>query len=183
MHRYVTAAAVLGMVMTATGARATVILGTWSFEVDAWAVPNPFNPPPPVIVSATFSFDNGVPPFNNPLPAGGFIANIPLTPGAYDYSQTFDSLVIGVSGAGFFIQAQFIDVSTHLFEPSVSPILQSVIVMPSLDVQIGASSFSGSFAPIPSAVPEPSTWTMMLLGFAGLGFMAYRRKQIATLAA
>jgi hypothetical protein len=27
-----------------------------------------------------------------------------------------------------------------------------------------------------SAVPEPSTWSMMILGFAGLGFMAYRRK-------
>jgi hypothetical protein len=27
-----------------------------------------------------------------------------------------------------------------------------------------------------SAVPEPSTWAMLLLGFAGLGFMAYRRK-------
>ena len=26
-----------------------------------------------------------------------------------------------------------------------------------------------------SAVPEPSTWAMMLLGFAGVGFMAYRR--------
>lgn len=28
-----------------------------------------------------------------------------------------------------------------------------------------------------AAVPEPSTWAMMLLGFCGLGFMAYRRKQ------
>jgi len=26
------------------------------------------------------------------------------------------------------------------------------------------------------AVPEPSTWAMMLVGFAGVGFMAYRRK-------
>jgi hypothetical protein len=26
-----------------------------------------------------------------------------------------------------------------------------------------------------SAVPEPSTWAMMLLGFAGIGFLAYRR--------
>jgi hypothetical protein len=26
-----------------------------------------------------------------------------------------------------------------------------------------------------TAVPEPSTWTMMLLGFAGLGFAGYRR--------
>jgi hypothetical protein len=27
-----------------------------------------------------------------------------------------------------------------------------------------------------SAVPEPSTWAMMILGFTGIGFMAYRRK-------
>ena len=27
-----------------------------------------------------------------------------------------------------------------------------------------------------SAVPEPSTWAMLLLGFAGMGFMAYRRR-------
>ena len=27
-----------------------------------------------------------------------------------------------------------------------------------------------------AAVPEPSTWAMMLIGMAGLGFMAYRRK-------
>jgi hypothetical protein len=27
-----------------------------------------------------------------------------------------------------------------------------------------------------AAVPEPSTWALMLLGFAGLGFMVYRRK-------
>ena len=26
-----------------------------------------------------------------------------------------------------------------------------------------------------AAVPEPSTWAMMLLGFCGLGFLAYRR--------
>jgi PEP-CTERM motif len=26
-----------------------------------------------------------------------------------------------------------------------------------------------------SAVPEPSTWAMMILGFCGVGFMAYRR--------
>jgi hypothetical protein len=29
---------------------------------------------------------------------------------------------------------------------------------------------------VAGGVPEPSTWAMMLLGFAGLGFMAYRRK-------
>jgi hypothetical protein len=28
-----------------------------------------------------------------------------------------------------------------------------------------------------AAVPEPSTWAMMILGFFGIGFMAYRRNQ------
>ena len=32
-------------------------------------------------------------------------------------------------------------------------------------------------------VPEPSTWAMMLLGFAGIGFMAYRRKSKRALTA
>jgi hypothetical protein len=31
-----------------------------------------------------------------------------------------------------------------------------------------------------TAVPEPSTWAMMILGLCGLGFMAYRRKQNGT---
>jgi PEP-CTERM motif len=36
---------------------------------------------------------------------------------------------------------------------------------------------------ITAAVPEPSTWAMMILGFAGIGFMAYRRRnQAAALA-
>ena len=34
-----------------------------------------------------------------------------------------------------------------------------------------------------ATVPEPSTWAMMILGFAGIGFMAYRRRKIAALAA
>jgi hypothetical protein len=34
-----------------------------------------------------------------------------------------------------------------------------------------------------AAVPEPSTWAMMLLGFAGVGFMAYRRKSKPSLMA
>lgn len=34
------------------------------------------------------------------------------------------------------------------------------------------------FEPDPvAAVPEPSTWAMMILGFAGVGFMAYRRRK------
>jgi len=31
--------------------------------------------------------------------------------------------------------------------------------------------------PLVAAIPEPSTWAMMILGFAGVGFMAYRKKK------
>jgi hypothetical protein len=34
---------------------------------------------------------------------------------------------------------------------------------------------TGTIGPVP-AVPEPSTWAMLLLGFASIGFIAYRRK-------
>jgi hypothetical protein len=40
-------------------------------------------------------------------------------------------------------------------------------------------SFTGFSVSSVSAVPEPSTWVMMILGFAGLGFAAYRRKSKA----
>ena len=33
-----------------------------------------------------------------------------------------------------------------------------------------------------AAVPEPSTWAMMILGFATVGFVAYRRKRALTMA-
>ena len=46
---------------------------------------------------------------------------------------------------------------------------------PNIDLTI---SGSGVFA-IGGAVPEPSTWAMMLLGFAGLAFMGSRRKAAA----
>ena len=42
--------------------------------------------------------------------------------------------------------------------------------------------FAGS-VDVASAVPEPSTWAMMMLGFAGIGFMAYRRKSNLTMMA
>jgi hypothetical protein len=37
----------------------------------------------------------------------------------------------------------------------------------------GAWGYSPALA---SAVPEPSTWTMMILGFVGVGFVSYRRR-------
>jgi hypothetical protein len=40
----------------------------------------------------------------------------------------------------------------------------------------GGESFFLLPTNVPGAIPEPSTWAMMILGFLGVGFMAYRRK-------
>ncbi|SDJ62857.1 PEP-CTERM protein-sorting domain-containing protein [Bradyrhizobium lablabi] len=44
----------------------------------------------------------------------------------------------------------------------------------------GDGAFTGTMTAI-TAVPEPSTWAMIIFGFAGIGFMAYRRKSRAAL--
>jgi hypothetical protein len=41
----------------------------------------------------------------------------------------------------------------------------------------GTDSNGAAELTLTAAVPESSTWAMMILGFCGLGFMAYRRKQ------
>jgi PEP-CTERM motif len=46
-------------------------------------------------------------------------------------------------------------------------------ILTSRTQEIGTFSAVLDVAP---AVPEPSTWAMMILGFCGVGFMAYQRK-------
>jgi PEP-CTERM motif len=45
------------------------------------------------------------------------------------------------------------------------------------DISLLAPGSSAPVTGVITAVPEPSSWAMMILGFAGIGFMAYRRKQ------
>jgi PEP-CTERM motif len=54
-------------------------------------------------------------------------------------------------------------------------------------ITTGYSPYTGATGPISAsvvieAVPEPSTWAMMILGFCGLGFVAYRKKATLRLA-
>jgi hypothetical protein len=47
---------------------------------------------------------------------------------------------------------------------------------PAFEIDNIALKLGGQNANGPGAVPEPSTWAMLLLGFAGVGFMAHRRR-------
>jgi hypothetical protein len=46
-------------------------------------------------------------------------------------------------------------------------------------VQIGYGIFASSDAV--AAIPEPSTWAMLLIGFAGVGFVAYQRRRASSM--
>jgi hypothetical protein len=74
----------------------------------------------------------------------------------------------------------FQDVSTNGLTPSLGiqsldgEILKSVRIFDADGfTQLKQFAFGGSAV---GAVPEPATWAMMILGFVGVGFMAYRRK-------
>ena len=53
--------------------------------------------------------------------------------------------------------------------------LTAAVTMQGNDVGIGGCDFPPGGSSSTPTVPEPSTWAMMLLGFAGLGFAGYRR--------
>ena len=54
-------------------------------------------------------------------------------------------------------------------------------VQPGENKNVLLASFKGDNAFVTTGVPEPSTWAMMILGFFGVGFMAYRRKSQVSL--
>jgi hypothetical protein len=49
-------------------------------------------------------------------------------------------------------------------------------VQPGENKNVLLASFKGDNAFVTTGVPEPSTWAMMILGFFGVGFIAYRRQ-------
>jgi PEP-CTERM motif len=62
-----------------------------------------------------------------------------------------------------------------------------ISALPQFDRVVAASSsnsfeFDNVVAGGASAVPEPSTWAMLLLGFTGLGYAAFRRSKAPILA-
>jgi len=92
-----------------------------------------------------------------------------VTPvGSHDYQHQFTYLTPGL----FSPEVTGLVSGVEFTAVSVIPYSQSLDLTSSLQVNSPTA-----------AVPEPSTWAMMLLGFCGLGCLAYRRKSKAVLAA
>ena len=58
---------------------------------------------------------------------------------------------------------------------SSNGLFEFTFAAPVTSVTFASSQNSLEVASVSSAVPEPSTWAMMLIGFTGLGYAAYRK--------
>jgi len=94
---------------------------------------------------------------------GGFAETFLATPG----EEYFVNMIVSVGAS-----SQGYDAEPAIAKALVDPIITLDTTSPGYSIDYSAGITQG----IAGAVPEPSTWAMLLLGFAGLGFMAYRRK-------
>ncbi len=174
---------------TVTGTRAgtsTTITSSTSVDIDE--IDAALTPP----ISATFTLSA-----TNSGPAtssGGEITQhyngtFSITNGATNYlSGTFSDAVFGAGGALTLSASnpsptQSISFTSNVIAPSLINAFDRAGSLSLTDVTPGAaivlgtlrsftSDVSGDFS---SSVPEPSTWAMMLLGFAGLGYVGFRK--------
>ena len=142
--------------ITFSGVGVSGTIGTKSYSyntpVSGSFVPNPGNFPGPYNYEVTCTNDTS-----------GKICNSPLTFVASGATAA-DPFVIGSPvGGGLFPTDKIAFVADLSISGSCGP------------VRCAAGTGDVGSGPGMSTVPEPSTWAMMLIGFAGLGYAGYRR--------
>ena len=99
-------------------------------------------------------------------------------------ADTYNTFVFKLGGVGGLTEGTF--TGANLLSPGngnqFSPLTNGYVNFAGAfdTVIFGSGSNSLEIDNISSAVPEPATWSMMILGFLGVGFMAYRRKGMST---
>jgi hypothetical protein len=135
-----------------------------------------------MVLSFDGTVSSGSSPLNNGVITGLITSGSPFAPVAggnyYTYSNTYDPVshtfggdgllfAFGAGNYGEFYNNPGVFLSTWLPDgPSNGP------------GQLFIPGDAGTLE-VSASVPESSTWAMMILGFAGVGFMAYRRRSSA----
>ncbi len=155
-----------------------------SFADDEYDPPGPPLPSTPIPLGGTLYIDvtTGSVVSSDLLIPGGLFAPLNVTGSQYT----------SPNGTGLLYEVNFSNTSGDFgYVDFIYPNDQSnpLIGHPFIYLDQGEFNTPSGFIPFGltgyiQAVPEPSTWAMLLLGFAGLGFMAYRRKsKLALMAA
>lgn len=119
--------------------------------------------------SFNFSFNSGLPALTNNTAGLSQVIDI-----STDASGNIDFWYINLIANGEYITTASYNTSHN---PAIVSYDSGYYAAPS------ASGLSQGYAPSPgqftlaAAVPEPSTWAMVMLGFCGIGFMANRRRR------
>ncbi|MBL8589327.1 MAG: PEP-CTERM sorting domain-containing protein [Methylobacteriaceae bacterium] len=138
--------------------------GTWAFSFSPGA-------------SVTLGFSAGI--LNGPgadlvLLDAGVPADFVVT--INGVTQAGTSIATGFSANGFGITALALDLSA--FGVAAGGSATSALIGMDQGTPIPSLSYAGVLnTGLSSAVPEPSTWAMMLIGLAGLGSLSARRRR------
>ena len=153
------------------------------------------------VTISNFSTDGTISPATN---QGGVAGSLPGNVALTDAADFFSELLINIK-LGTFLTFSFTPTDNY---PGIQPTgFSGLFVDPATNFQLFPttgpadvlflltidgltpggkldvySAVNGDVA-IAVAVPEPSTWAMMILGFAGVGAMACRRRKVAAIAA
>jgi hypothetical protein len=134
--------------------------------------------------------------FNSTVTSSGgfdFAAFVDPTTGAFIYHDAFQGLSVeafagtDINAATTFLSITVDNVASTPSGQLLTNVKDQFNALNGGQADAGfptAGFWTASFPTVTAAVPEPSTWAMMILGFCGLGFMTYRRRnQSAALAA
>jgi PEP-CTERM motif len=117
------------------------------------------------IANRTSAFNTQI-SVNLPNPAASFSNDVFLAAGDYSMTWFMDGFATSANG------------DTLPSRPSSTADMSNTgTLFIDSDVPLSFASGHNYSSPNVAATPEPSTWAMMILGFCGLGFMAYRRKR------
>jgi hypothetical protein len=101
-------------------------------------------------------------------PTSGGVGNLQIDVGSsvFNLTQSFASVA--------FLMGKPVDIFSMTSSPGV--LLTGFDgYLYSAEQEFGAGTFSFG-DPVVTAVPEPSTWSLIIFGFFGVGFLAYRRR-------
>jgi hypothetical protein len=132
-----------------------------------------------VFGSGTFSIGAITSQFSTLFPATSDTEGL-SSDNVFNIDSTFGVLFEGTTNPNFFVNI-FAPTGESLGSGKHDAWLSATVNGQYLNGSLGFSSVCGNCVAdgnlTISAVPEPSTWAMMILGFASVGFMAYRQRR------
>lgn len=157
---------------TLTYFNGTTALGTTPTAVDL-ALSLNFSTPPLGVVPSAFTFNLvSTPNTTDPIASADYVY----------FPSAFSNTVFNIGGTNYTVEL------TGFQNVTGSAGFLGSNGNTEFHVEEGGTASADLYAEVTSqipvgvgAVPEPSTWAMLLLGFAGVGFMAYRRKSQTSL--